>query len=451
MKRLIAILAVFLCSCQTSLDLPKVHGNDEVGHIPTYTEMHPIRFTGIKFDIPVGELYAVYPYWRFSFPNVDIGIMSCNLSHRYRFGRSKAYWRPGSIPSWKWEKESNKFVEEPLLEQGYDIVTEIGKIYVPRENMYRSELEFAASIVDLKMNLCHLYNGLVFMDMSQVGGSAYAKIKWEIYDPLRRKSLGTITTEGIGYVDEPVQGGLDVLLLNTIEQAAINLGQNQKFYDIVVKGEDASEKEEKHPYLEITTDKRPYNKPLKENFSFIRRAVLTVRTGAGHGSGFYINNEGYALTNYHVVGDAKTVAVTDFSGTSHMAKVVRVHKMRDVALLKVDVFDNPVMALQLKKQPKELDRVYSLGTPLSEGLKVTVTEGIISTFRYPRKTGMGLIQASVPIAAGNSGGPLLDEKGNVIAIAVSARGDRNGTVYSNFIPIRDALYQLNIKMVKPTY
>ncbi|MGN1063083.1 MAG: S1C family serine protease, partial [Alphaproteobacteria bacterium] len=339
---------------------------------------------------------------------------------------------------------------EALLKQGYDVVSDIGKIYVPKENLYRSELEFAASIIDLKMNLCHLYNGLVFMSMNQAGGSAYVKVKWEIYDPLRRKSLGTIITEGNGYVDVPVEGGVDNLILNAVREAAVNLGHSQAFYNMVT-GKQSDKDEEKLSAMEITSDMRPYNKPLKENFSFIRRAVLTVRTANGHGSGFYINNEGYALTNYHVVGEAKTVAVTDFSGTSHMAKVVRVHKMRDVALLKVDVFDNPVMALQLKHSPNELDRVYSLGTPLTEKLKVTVTEGIISTFRLPRKTGLSLIQASVPLAEGNSGGPLLDENGNVIAIAVSGIGNKSGTVYSHFIPIQDALRKLNIKMVKPAY
>jgi S1-C subfamily serine protease len=61
---------------------------------------------------------------------------------------------------------------------------------------------------------------------------------------------------------------------------------------------------------------------------------------------------------------------------------------------------------------------------------------------------MSYIQASIPLAAGNSGGPLLDEFGNVIGIAFAGVGDKTGTVYSRFIPIKDALKKLNINMVK---
>ncbi|MGN1062705.1 MAG: hypothetical protein ACI4QM_00060, partial [Alphaproteobacteria bacterium] len=106
-KILLFCIGLMLSACQTSLDLPIALPYNEVGLISPYTEMRPIRFADIKFDIPVGELYAVYPYWRFSFPNVEIGIMSCNLSHKYRFGRSKAYWRPAATPAWKWQEESN--------------------------------------------------------------------------------------------------------------------------------------------------------------------------------------------------------------------------------------------------------------------------------------------------------------------------------------------------------
>lgn len=453
MKRFIFLFCLALGACQTSLDLPEPIQHDDVETVSPYTEKKAIQFAKVGFDIPTGELYAVYPFWRWSFPNVSIGLWSCNYNSKYRYNRSKDYWKSGKISLNRWQAEISEAVETPLIEQGYDIVSTKEEAFENISAKMRTQIALAATITDLKMNICHLYNGYYKTSVGLAGGSAYIKVKWELYDTLRKKSLGIIENEAIGQIDDPASGGVQLLIIDALRNAATDLGRTQKFYNLATKGADEDEydeDEEIFPLLTIETNAKPLKKPIKETFNFVRRAALTIRTSSGHGSGFYINNEGYALTNYHVVGDAKSVAVTDFSGTSHMADVIRVHKTRDVALIKVNVFDNPVMSLKTKGSVKMMDKVYALGTPLHESQKLTVTEGIVSNFRTPRKTSMSYIQASVPLAGGNSGGALLDEFGNVVGIAFAIVGDPHiGSNYSRFIPIKDALDKLNIKMVKP--
>lgn len=450
MKKILFLGLFFLSACQTALDLPEPFRHDEVAVVDKYAEKYPVQFSGIAFNIPSGEVYAVYPYWRFSFPNVNVGVWSCNLTSRYRFRRSEAMWKSNAVSLTKTMEEVINAIETPLTEQGYDIVTAHPLAFGETEKNARARIRFSAEIIDLKMNICHLYNGLTWSPFGMTGGSAYVKVRWELYDDILKKRLGTIETEGIGYVDNPTNGGNQILIVAALQEAAADLGRTQAFYQAIL-GDDQSifsDEDDKFPLLEIMTKEKPHKKPLKKTFNLIRRGVVTIRTSSGHGSGFFINNEGYILTNYHVVGDAKSVAVKDFSGTSYMADVIRVHKTRDVALLKVDIFDNTAMSLFTNEKPDMLDTVYAIGSPLNEGLKTTVTEGIISNFRKRRKTDLAFIQASVPIAAGNSGGPLVDEFGNVIGITSQGSGDRKGTVYGYFIPIDDALRKLNIKMVK---
>lgn len=165
--------------------------------------------------------------------------------------------------------------------------------------------------------------------------------------------------------------------------------------------------------LEIEAPKKPFVQKITEHFNLTRRAVITVRSNSGHGSGFFISPDGYALTNAHVVGNAKTVAIVDFAGVQYMADVLRLDEERDVALIKADITRNNYFPIS-KRNVKVTDTVYAIGTPLRESLKTTITKGIVSAIRYQSKQELSFYQVDAEIAPGSSGGPLVDEFGNVI-------------------------------------
>ena len=144
---------------------------------------------------------------------------------------------------------------------------------------------------------------------------------------------------------------------------------------------------------------------------------------SGIGSGFIINEEGYILTNYHVIKGAKEVVVTLSDGTDANAKVVNYDENQDVAMLKIsdDNIKVPaVVELGNSDALKPGEQVIAIGSPLSKEFGQTVTAGIVSATNRTVKTSSGvelnLIQSDTAINPGNSGGPLVNTKGEVVGI-----------------------------------
>ncbi|CUU45608.1 MULTISPECIES: S1C family serine protease [Clostridium] len=141
----------------------------------------------------------------------------------------------------------------------------------------------------------------------------------------------------------------------------------------------------------------------------------------GMGSGFIINEEGYILTNYHVIANAKEITVTLSNNTEVSATVVNYDQDRDVAMLKLkDGTKVPAVA-----ELGDSDEVYpgaeviAIGTPLSKNFAQTLTKGVISgSNRTIDDSGKSVdfIQTDAAINPGNSGGPLVNAKGQVIGI-----------------------------------
>ncbi len=170
-------------------------------------------------------------------------------------------------------------------------------------------------------------------------------------------------------------------------------------------------------------------------------AVVTVSAGMGHGSGFVIS-ENLILTNHHVVGESKSVAIKFSNGLQLIGKVIASNLGRDVAVVKVDATLPKYFRLS-KNTPVLGADVYAIGTPLDEKLHSTISRGIISALRVVQnKT---LIQSDINIHPGSSGGPLLYKSGTVVGIAVSKFAvNKTSQGISFFIPIDDALKSLKV-------
>ncbi len=448
------LLIVCLTGCQMRLNYSDDISVDEVRSISKIAEIKPIAFTGVRVDLKRDTIVAAYPFWRWLFPNVDIGFFRmCNATMKHRFSRSIGRWNAASTLFGNWDTDVARVVEEKLKEMGYDTIPVLGSLHRANQEAMRTELAFGAKILDVRMNLCSIWD-LFESQTKLIGGDAYVKIEWEIYDPLRKRIIKTITTEGIGMQDEPIETGQVSVLLSAIEDAVNNLGRTEAFYQIVSTDHYVATKNpNKYSRLEIPVDKKPFVKPINDHFNFSRRAVITVRAGFGHGSGFFINDDGYALTNAHVVGDSKSVAIVDFAGVQYMADVLRKDEERDIALIKADITRNTYLPIS-KNRAKVTDTVYAIGTPLAEMFKTTITKGIVSATRFWQKGELSFYQVDAEIAPGSSGGPLVDENGNVLGVAVLGYGRMDmdiGTAHAFFIPIDDALRYLNIELTKPQY
>ncbi len=162
------------------------------------------------------------------------------------------------------------------------------------------------------------------------------------------------------------------------------------------------------------------------------------RGGRSAGSGFLISTDGYVLTNHHVVDGADEVKVKLSDRREFTAKVVGSDQQYDVALLKIDAKNLPAVRLGDSKTLKPGQWVLAIGSPF--GLDHSVTAGIVSaTGRsnpYADQRYVPFIQTDVAINQGNSGGPLLNTRGEVVGInsqIFSASGGYMGISFA--IPI----------------
>jgi serine protease Do len=161
------------------------------------------------------------------------------------------------------------------------------------------------------------------------------------------------------------------------------------------------------------------------------------------GSGFFISSDGYAVTNNHVVGNAKTVQITTNDGRTLQGKVVGRDQLTDLALIKVDGQNFPFVKFA-GHQARVGDWVVAVGNPY--GLGGTVTAGIVSA--NGRDIGSGpyedFIQIDAPINKGNSGGPTFDLNGNVIGVNTAIYSPSGGSVGIGFdIPASTAEMVIN--------
>lgn len=160
--------------------------------------------------------------------------------------------------------------------------------------------------------------------------------------------------------------------------------------------------------------------------------------GRGMGSGFIISADGYVLTNHHVIDGAETVKVKLSDRREFDAKVVGSDQQYDVALLKIDAKGLPTVRVGDSNTLKPGQWVVAIGSPF--GLDHSVTAGIVSaTGRsnpYAEQRYVPFIQTDVAINQGNSGGPLLNTRGEVVGInsqIFSASGGYMGISFA--IPI----------------
>ncbi len=177
-------------------------------------------------------------------------------------------------------------------------------------------------------------------------------------------------------------------------------------------------------------------------------SVVSISTATGTGSGFIITDDGYIITNNHVIADSgdRGVQVALQDGRTVEADLIGTSPAYDLAVLDVDLTGLTPLALGDSEEVVVGDPVVAVGSPL--GLDGTVTSGIVSATNRPVSAGgqgetsfISAIQTDAAINPGNSGGPLLDVQGRVIGVnssiaALGSFGGQAGSIGLGFaIPI----------------
>ena len=232
--------------------------------------------------------------------------------------------------------------------------------------------------------------------------------------------------------------------------------QRKKQFDLVaqnlqassVPGTEASQKSVRSfSSAKCSTENLENSSPRSQRYNFLAEAVekaapsvvyieksQSVSTVFGRqmavssGSGFIVSEDGYVLTNAHVVGGARSVKVKLASGKMVKGEVTDIDQVSDLALLKLSMKEPlPALKFGLSSSLRPGEWVVAMGSPLS--LSNTITAGIISSVQRPSKElglhgqgSMQYVQTDAPITIGNSGGPLVNLDGEVIGVNTLTAG-----------------------------
>lgn len=162
---------------------------------------------------------------------------------------------------------------------------------------------------------------------------------------------------------------------------------------------------------------------IQEVYRLVNPAVVTVMAqldyGASVGTGVIFRQDGYVLTNYHVVAGSDDCNVTLASGKTYEAKYVGGDSGNDVAVLKLNATGLPAAVMGDSDSLTVGDTVYAIGNPLGVELRGTLTDGIVSAINRDVEVQgrtMTLIQTNAALNEGNSGGPLINVYGQVVGV-----------------------------------
>jgi serine protease Do len=269
-------------------------------------------------------------------------------------------------------------------------------------------------------------------------------------------SLATITgfdhttpaTAQTAFTRAPAEGFGDLVekVMPAVVSVEAKLGV-QTSSNIQGQGDENDDDNESGPQFSMPD--LPPNSPFRQFFEqFPRRGFggqpfqfPRPRGGTAQGSGFFISDDGYVVTNNHVVRGASEVTVKVSSDREYKAKIVGTDPKTDLALLKVDSNERFSYVNFSAKEPRVGDWVIAVGNPF--GLGGSVTTGIVSA--RGRNIGNGpyddFLQIDAPINRGNSGGPAFNLDGEVIGINTAIFSPSGGSIGIGFaIPSAEAVH-----------
>jgi len=451
MKKAILILFCFLIlsSCGTvgPIDLPKNEPVSSIQNTKPITEQATFGLTKLITNIKRGEVVLNFPTKLSNIGNVGkeykYGTSMCNDAYtdddaHYTWGSPTKYFG-------NWSTELGELFHETLSSKNYNIAGDPKDLFSQQKKVENAEFYIGGIITDIKGNICEAFSMWDGRRLGKFSGEIYIKIDWVIYSNIAREEITRIESDGYGLQKKPVRDGVLLTFHNAFINAAENLASNKKFYQIAIKDFEKDvikkDKGEKIQIAKLSISKKSAEKNLKTYFP----AVVTILSGSGHGSGFFISKSGMILTNSHVVGDRKKIGIILNNGLELTGNVLKEDKRTDVALIKVDIKVPDAFSLKLK-DPNIGETVYVIGSPLKESLHSTVTKGIVSSIRIDEVTKKRFIQSDASISPGNSGGPMIDIFGNVVGVSVAKYVQTGSEGLGFFIPIKDAIESLNISL-----
>lgn len=368
-----------------------------------------LYFSLWQSEVQVGEVFG----------HVTPGLF-CSGSEKLRYSKKFDEWLVASL--------SRNF-KDLAVQQGFALADRARSVFEDKKS--GADFKIGATLIAFDYRVCNSGG-------EPMTGAAYVKLKWEVFSARRQKVVYSPVIESSYEVTTKV--AIDEFERKVMQTVAGNLLSDPKFIELIrTGGLTEADAAPALPPLRIEAEKVVAGGVAQAPAALVK-AVVTVESGTGSGSAFYVSRAGHLLTNQHVVADAKFVRIKLSDGRSVVGEVLRTDKARDVALLLTDPVAFDVLGLR-PDAPQIGDEVYALGSPFGAMLSGSLSRGVLSARRVLE--GVPFLQSDVAINPGSSGGPLLDAKGRVIGIA--QLGSTSAGV-NLFIPIDEALEKLSLSV-----
>jgi serine protease Do len=249
-------------------------------------------------------------------------------------------------------------------------------------------------------------------------GNCSIQTEWKIFrykenkDETKDAPIATFALETSGFRSKDNE---EYIIPSLLGEASKDFMEIDTLYDFLNKLTAEAVVAQKGEVIKIKSGLVKQGTPAsKDRFKNAIQSVVTVTGTKGFGSGVVISPDGYIVTNYHVVQGEKNISVKLSQNIKLSADVVKTNPEYDLALLKLTASELKSLPFANSDEAEIGDEVYAVGTPSDLELGQTITKGIISGKRTLEN--INYIQSDVSISPGNSGGPLLNDKGQVIGI-----------------------------------
>jgi S1-C subfamily serine protease len=280
-------------------------------------------------------------------------------------------------------------------------------------------------------------------------GDGKVTVEWQVFDTLARQVVLQKTTIGKSKVTFESREEIEQVVIAAFGDAVKNFLADPALSQLVMEVDSsAAPNSVASAAVNVPStliSRLPLSKrSFQDHATDIRGNVVTVFAGQGSGSGFFVSDR-QVITNAHVVQGAKFVKLRLITGREILGEVMASDELRDVALIQSEAAGFVGLPVREDELPVG-SQVFVVGSPRGESNEGTVSAGIVSSYRI--SDGQRWIQSDVNVMPGNSGGPMLDDKGNIIGLTSWGKTDpRTGSMtgLNFFIPITDAMAKLGLK------
>lgn len=296
---------------------------------------------------------------------------------------------------------------EELLKAEYSVMGGENMIFGQDESA-KARFQLGAQMSGMKLNVYQRPFQPNLMNSSTT-------IEWQVYDTYSKQVIYSQTTTG-DYSSAPFD---DDFIYITYRNALRALLANEEFAQLMRKNTPLpSASKGNTEEWEAITLKRPSEAPVYELPKDVDRlldSVVQIKVGNVTGSGFVVSSDGYIMTAGHVVAGTETVQVMFRSGLELEGKVERVEENIDVGLVRIPGSGHTPLVISSAEPTLGTD-IYVIGNPsaLTETLNFSVARGILSAKRD--LDGKTYLQTDASVNPGNSGGPVLNQEGQVVGI-----------------------------------